>query len=380
MNPGSFFFASKKSYRELRRVTALCCVILPFQTARPAPAAKISLAKVAILPYVDRTGTSNFKYLSASLTEAVENSLKQKFEFVPAEGAAVRKAAARLGKEKPAFNAALASQLQAVSQSDILIFGYISHNVAENQIIIHTHVSIAAGNYFSSLPKVANAVDATLFRAADNVAADILSELAAIAQAQQKNLAQGNAKKVSNKLLLTRDAVRNDWARYTWLVGGSVFAFLRLPDHPGQDISMRPGFSVNAERAFWKNFFVDVGLGFLPLKTKIGEAGTVLTLNALDATLGVTYHYPFFGRWELAAGASAGFFYGKYEKTAACGLAQCNSSAGTAGNPAFAIRMAVNYLIFRNYALGMEGRWTMLADSPDSLQLFSLGFKVQYLW
>ncbi|MBN8220044.1 MAG: hypothetical protein J0L53_03920 [Spirochaetes bacterium] len=381
MNPKSFFFAAKRGYWELRGITALCCILLPDQAVQAAPSGKANLAKVAILPYIDRTGTGNFRYLSTSLTEAVENSLKQKFEFVAADRAAVQKATRRLNKDETGFNPSQASELQAVSQSDILIFGYFRHDAADNRILIYTYVSIANGNYFRSLPRVSNTVDATLFRAVDNVAADILAELASIAQAQQqKPVARGKTQKVGDKMPLTRDAIRSENLRYTWLVGGSIFAFGRLPDQAGQTVSLRPGFTLNAERALWKNFFIDAHVGLLPIKTKIGQAGTVLTLNAWDAMLGFMYHYRLSALWELAAGASAGYFYGSYEKAAACGSGQCISSAGSAANPALAIRSAVHYLLWRNFAIGLEARWTMLVDSPDSLQLFSLGLRGQYLW
>ena len=104
MNPKSFFFAAKRGYWELRGITALCCILLPDQAVQAAPSGKANLAKVAILPYIDRTGTGNFRYLSTSLTEAVENSLKQKFEFVAADRAAVQKATRRLNKDETGFN------------------------------------------------------------------------------------------------------------------------------------------------------------------------------------------------------------------------------------------------------------------------------------
>lgn len=380
MKPESIFYAAKRSYKELRDLTALCCIILPVQAVSAAPATKSHLAKVAILPYVDRTGTGNFRYLSTSLTEAVENSLKQKFEFVPADKASLNKATGRLVKEEPRYNAVLASRLQSVSRSDILIFGYFRHDAAENQIVIYTYVSIANGNYFSSLPRVSNTVDATLFRAVEKVAADILAELAAIAQSQQKVSDQKTAKRPGNKMLLTRDAVRNDWARYYWRIGGSLLAFGRLPDRSGQEIGVRPGFSVNAERIIWKNFSLNASAEILPVKTKIGQAGTVLALNALDAMLGFNYHYQLSSLWELSVGASAGAFYGRYEKVPVCDSGQCSSFAGSAANPALTIRSAAHYLLFRHFAVGLEVRWTMLIDSPESLHLLSLGLQGQYLW
>ena len=48
-------------------------------------AAKSSLAVVAIPAYVDTTGSQNYGYLSGSLTDAVDASMQQKFDYARAK-------------------------------------------------------------------------------------------------------------------------------------------------------------------------------------------------------------------------------------------------------------------------------------------------------
>lgn len=74
---------SRDTNRAVKTTFLFLLLLSPFVAAlAQPPPQKPELARVAILKYQDLTGTKNFRYLPASLTEAIDASLQKKFEYV----------------------------------------------------------------------------------------------------------------------------------------------------------------------------------------------------------------------------------------------------------------------------------------------------------
>jgi len=157
------------------------------QKANEELAAKPETAKVAIIRYDDKTGTENFGYMPDSLREAIGKALHSKFEFVDADVAQVEQIVAQVRSQNHGkLTAQEAGEVCRLADIDILIYGNFLFNKSKNSIEIHTEISLSSTDMPRNPQPTENKVDATIFQAADKVAADIVTEITQVAREQQQ--------------------------------------------------------------------------------------------------------------------------------------------------------------------------------------------------
>lgn len=185
----------KKKYRAV--LFCFAVLSLPWQlfARRGAPEGpakpKETLAVVAIPAYIDTTGSQNYGYLSGSLTDAVDASMQQKFDYSRAKQNTVEAETKRLWQPKKIPSDQEIRQIATATQSDYVVVGSYSLSPNKKQIIFYTRIFIAPDKFIDT-PPLTNNADATLFDATNKVATEIVQaiETEALARATAANQAK----------------------------------------------------------------------------------------------------------------------------------------------------------------------------------------------
>lgn len=191
---------------QFRRLIIFCAIfaaaINPTLFAQAATPAQNQLAIVGVATYVDTTGSKNYGYLAESVTSAIEESMRQKFDFVPADKTTLTRQTQTLwGKKRVPLDADV-KRVALLTRSDYLIVGSYSMSRDKKQIVFSTRVFVAPGK-FIEVPSISNPTDATLFDATNKVATEIVGAIERDArQRQSEQTAQ--AKKAGEKISLSK--------------------------------------------------------------------------------------------------------------------------------------------------------------------------------
>lgn len=152
----------------------------------PAPVVKKEkpqvLAVVAIPAYVDTTGSKNYGYLSGSLTDAVNNSMQQKFDYARANQSAVDAQTQKAWVNRVPSDEEI-RRVATATASDYVVVGSYSLSKNKKQIIFNTRIFIAPDKFIDA-PTFTNNADATLFDATNKVAEEIVKTIEADALAR----------------------------------------------------------------------------------------------------------------------------------------------------------------------------------------------------
>lgn len=186
-------------------VAVLLASSLPIFSQPQTPAPQPALAIVALPDYVDATGSKNYAYLGPSLTDAINNSMQERFDFQRADKAAVDREVKRLWRPGKVPLDSDVKQIAILTRSDYVIVGSYTLNPRKTQVTFATRVFVAPDR-FIAVPDVTNAVDATLFDATNKVAAEIVRVIEADARAQQAKLAATPTGKPGEKIALAKAA------------------------------------------------------------------------------------------------------------------------------------------------------------------------------
>ncbi len=188
-------------------VVLLLAYTLPILSQTPTAASvQPSLAIVALPDYIDATGSKNYAYLGPSLTDAINNSMQERFDFQRADKAVVDREVKKLWRSGKVPLDSDVKQIAILTRSDYVIVGSYTLNPRKTQVTFSTRVFVAPDR-FIQVPEVTNAVDATLFDATNKVAAEIVRVIEADARAQQAKLAAATpAAKPGEKIALAKAA------------------------------------------------------------------------------------------------------------------------------------------------------------------------------
>lgn len=160
------------------------------------PDSENSLARVAVLPFQDNTGTDNFEYMKVSLSDAVDASLQKRFEYIRIAPAAAAETAKTIIKTKGLPDETEFAALSNALLADIIIAGSYTFNKESNQLAFETAIYVHTDKTAARLAPVERTVDNTIFEATDQTAAAIVTELERMAREarEAKEAAKGDDK------------------------------------------------------------------------------------------------------------------------------------------------------------------------------------------
>jgi len=326
------------------------------------------LAKVALLDFADLTGSQNYAYLSGSLTSAINNSMQTKFEYTPADSAAIGAGVQSIKNKTGQFTDSDISELCKITQTDILIFGHYTFDPTTNQIVIQTKINFALINRTITLDPLLNPVDATLFQATDLMASRIVEKIAEMAKKTMGGTAseadqQGAAEGLGQKVTLSK-IQEISWAKVDnelVLLGGySKGANGRLA-------ALSSGYSLSLEvkrnSDFRKSYAGLSATYFEQHGGNISHIGWgfmgILGFNPISFGARTT---PYF---QIDIG---------YGNNSLSSLK--NQQKGTVW---FGARLGLKFLLTEKVALYAEGQWLRLSGDTDS-GLFAANFGLAYVF
>ncbi len=338
----------------------------PAEKAKASPEA----ARVAILLYQDKTGTKNFEYMPGSLKEAITESMHQKFEFTEVDSTKVDPVAAQIrAKNKGQIGAKEAADICRKADVDILIYGDFTYNKEEEEIEIHTNISLGSTDKFRLLPAVENRVDSTIFQAADKVATDIVAEITKVALEQQQ--AKGKeAVETKGKTQLDKTEKSKTWQDINWTIGVSAGPIYPLVSRENAEVKTEPSLSVFGNYRLKNNLHAGLFASYGSLRS-IGKNTPYQTnLDHIAAAATVGYFFDLSPRWRWANLVGAGYYFGKLNVYSTCSTS--NTTCGTGSfqsvneqvkNPFFMARSGLHFLIFSFLSVGVDAEWRMYYDS-----------------
>lgn len=286
-------------------------------------AAEKSLARLGILMYEDETGTKNFGYMPASLTEAIDKSLQKKFEYIreePADSEGNRRAIRATGMFDPKDAAIYCSK----NNVQILIFGKFSFDATSKQLIVATFISLGTDK-IRTLKERRNAADATIFSLADRVADDIVAEMTLIAK-EQRAAGKGSDPQTGGKTELAK-VVEINWAFKNYHVYGGLGAALPMGDIRN---ILESGILLSAtgKYLFWRGLYGSLNGHVFGMNFKDSSAGEKrLTVFPLLAAVG--YAFMFGGdrwRWDIDVGVGFASYQTKIAEVTVPGSSQGGSA------------------------------------------------------
>jgi len=342
--------------------------VLVAQTSAP----KSEIARVAVILYEDKTGTQNFGYMPESLQKAIIGSMKTKFEFIEVDAAKIEPIAAQVrAKNKGVIGAKEAAEICRRADIDILIYGNFIFNDAEKEIAINTEISLGSTDKYRTLPPKQNRVDASIFQAADYVAADIVQEITKVAleQQQAKGKAQLDKKK---KTQLEKIEKSKTWADINWSFALSAGPLIPLISNNQAHIKIQPAAVLNSQYRLKENWHVGLLLSVANFSSDSLNSPNNTSFNhgAAAATLG--YFFDLSPRWRWTNLVGLGYYVGELKTWSNCQMSSCFGAVSapsnvTAANPLFLARTGLHFMIFSFLALGLEGEWRMYYDSKPMM-------------
>jgi len=231
------------------------------------------LAKIIIIPFEDKTGTTNFKYMTNSLVDAIDDSMKVNFEYVRISENDVNTQLKELGHDTITLKTAkkMAKKLGA----DVIIYGNFTYHENSEVIGINLNMFMALNKKNRPLEEIQNKVDSTLFNATKIAAGKIVDEIFAMVKSEQEQRAKAGAKEealksAKGKLVLTKNVLLS---KVAW-DSRKIDYNMQLTFFPGGGINGGTGFSFDhyLRYAPSKYFYGGVTIGTFLLR-KVVQAG-----------------------------------------------------------------------------------------------------------
>lgn len=342
----------------------------------PAAAANADAARVAIIKYDDKTGSKNFEYMPGSLQEAITKSMHKKFEFVEVDASKVEPIAAEIrAKNKGRLTPKEAAEICRKADIDILIYGNFTFDKANNEIEIHTEISLGSPDKFRSLQPTENRVDATIFGAADKVAGDITAEITkvAIEQQQKKGKEAKDAKDKKGKTQLEKTEKNKTWAEMNWMLTAAIGPARPLVSSGNADPKIDGMIEVIASRRFRNAWHLGILGSFGGLKTQGTSSGAKSEMEVWAGAATIGYFWDISARWRATALAGGGYYFGTFNRYVDCG-SNCSSTSGFTSekfsirNPFAVTRLGIHFLVFSFLSLGLEADYRLYFDSSKPVQ------------
>lgn len=162
------------------------------------------LARVGIVRFINNTNSNDFEWVEKSLPDAIDISMKARFEYVRLDEAKVQAAAGQVtpGKTVGTGDASAggryskedAALIAKASQADILIYGNFVADHANEELVLYATIFNAASNRVIGQVENRTPINAKIFKNIDQMASEIVSEIYRFALQSSQTKSQKNLK------------------------------------------------------------------------------------------------------------------------------------------------------------------------------------------
>lgn len=337
-------------------------------------AANAEAARVAIIKYDDKTGSKNFEYMPGSLQEAITKSMHKKFEFIEVDSSKIEPIVAEIrAKNKGKITPKEAAEICRRADIDILIYGNFTFDKANNEIEIHTDISLGSPDKFRTLPPTENRVDATIFGAADKVAGDITAEITKVALEQQQKKGKEALDK-KGKTQLDKTEKSKTWAEMNWMFTAAVGPSMPLISRDSADPKVDGMISAYGMKRLKGSWHVGLLGTFGGIKSVGKNSGAKTDLQVWAGAVMGGYYFDLSPRWRATTAIGAGYYFGDLNRYVDCASGcyssgSINSENTKIRNPFGIARAGIHFLIFSFLSLGLEADYRLYFDSSKPVQV-----------
>lgn len=178
------------------RLLTLSLLLGPGLLYAAEPAKGSDLARVAIMTFINASDSANHEWVEKSLPDAINDSMRARFEFVRQDENKVSASAAKYKHVGGEYSQLDADKIARESQSDILIYGNFRLNDAKDQLLLKAVIYNAQGKKVIGTIEDSSNLDAKLFKSIDRMAAGIVEKIYAFALAAEKEKGKQNELKI----------------------------------------------------------------------------------------------------------------------------------------------------------------------------------------
>jgi len=132
---------------------------------------------VAILNFLNSTGSANYGWIGVSLPDAIQGIMGENFEFKRLSPKATQKQADKAIGRKTEYTPELLHQIGSSAQAAVIISGWYALDANNKQVNIHTFVYTPTDKRLLTESDVSAPLDARLFEALNQVGSEIVSRL-----------------------------------------------------------------------------------------------------------------------------------------------------------------------------------------------------------
>ena len=185
----------------VKKIILSALIIIIASIMLSAAEKKDTLANVAVLNYVNNTGSRNYEWLQRSLGDAVFESMRAVFDFNrirPADAENIAKSRIKPGKKASSGDV---SYIADKTKADIVVFGEYDYDKANNTILITTKIYHASRNDITGEIKTDSKADNTLFQVVDKVAGEIVTHISVVAKEDIARMLENATKEEKAKKL-----------------------------------------------------------------------------------------------------------------------------------------------------------------------------------
>lgn len=164
----------------------LCLLATVVSAAEPVKDKTADLARVAIMTFINASQSADHEWVEKSLPDAINESMKARFEFVRQDENKVRAVSEKYKHVGGEYQLNDADKIARDSQSDILIYGSFRLNDKKDQLLLKAIIYNAQGKKVIGTVEDSSTLDAKIFKAIDRMAAGIVEKIYGFALAAEK--------------------------------------------------------------------------------------------------------------------------------------------------------------------------------------------------
>jgi hypothetical protein len=353
-------------------------------------------ARVSILSFEDRTESNYYGYMSESLSDAIDFSMKKKFSYIRENAEEIKKTffkkrhtlfdsditagntkiinKAVKTKEKTdkqlqhdEVQLALARKVANTQNSDFVIYGYYSFNNETNKLVFTPLIYEVSTDTLIEFDEAQNVIDNTVFKATGNVADILVTNIHNMLEDTEKIL----AKKEKEEETLAKSDVKQNILSFNWASKKFSLTF-----SPGFLMNVSPlkgcgacELPVSMVSRIWviPNLYIGLGLNAGGINsTGIPFVNGMPLWLAFDGLASLGYGLPV-GKWLFSADVGGGYFV------------ILDKTRGALLNPAFGARFNSEFLVSPVFSLGFSIMGHMYYDIPKPLIFGGMTLTLSYV-
>lgn len=168
----------------------------PPRATASADARQADLARLAIMTFANQSNKADYEWVEKSLPDAINDSMKARFEFIRQDENKVAAVAARYKTVQGEYEAADADRIARESQTDIMIYGSFRTNEKGNLLLFRAVIYNAQGKKVIGVVEDSSTLDAGIFKTIDRMAAGIVEKIYSFALAAEREKGRQNDLKI----------------------------------------------------------------------------------------------------------------------------------------------------------------------------------------